>query len=536
MSGAKVKGSTRRPGRSALLGVALGACFAVGAGCGDGAVPPAETPASQKGAPVNTASMMARAGQPGASDPVGPKPTLAAPKVFEPPSPTVAKAPNGLAVWVVERATLPLVSVTLTIPSGSGADPIGKAGLAHITADMLDEGAGTRSAVELSSAISDLGATVSIGVTADGSYATLTVLKKNFAPAFGLLSDIVARPRLDAKEWKRVSDLWRNALRKRADDPSAVSRVASGAALYGLDHPYGHPPEGLLRGADAIDLGAVKAFYKAQWRPDQATLVVAGDVTKDEMMQAVTSSLGGWKAPAGAAKAAVPPAFPEKRAAPRLVLVDRPDAPQSVIAVVREGVAASDPKAPQLDLINMAIGGSFTSRLNQSLREDHGWSYGARSVFTEARGRGAFIARAAVHTDATGPALKEMLTILSKVSTSGLTEEELVKVRAQDRGDLVQQYESVSGISRRLATLAMLGLPTTFDADASRARQQATLAGLSELAAAVSPQRGTVVVVGPKVQVMPQLAALGLGDPELWDAEGAPVGAAPAAKDAKKGK
>jgi zinc protease len=457
------------------------------------------------------------------ADALGPKPALATPKSFDPPAPEMLKAPNGMTVWLLERHSLPIVSAMLVIPSGSSSDPKGKAGLAFITADMLDEGAGARSAVELSSAVNDLGATLSTGASLDGSFVSLTVLKKNFGAAFAIFGDVTARPRFAPDEWKRVSELWRNDLSKRPQEPIEVARVVMASALYGRDAPYGHVPDGFVETAAAIDLDAVKAFYAESWRPDRATLAVAGDLTKDELMSAIGSALGGWKAPPEPPKGA-PPAPAETRSdRPRLVLVDRPDAPQSVVAVIGAGVRASDPRAPLLDMINDALGGSFTSRLNQNLREDHGWTYGAGSSFTETRGLGSFVARAAVVTEATGPALKEMLGELEKMASAGMTPEEIEKVRAQDRAELVQAYETVNGISRRLGTLAILGLPPSFDAAASRARQRATPADLAALTASVDPKKATIVVVGPRAAASAQLAPLALGEPQLWDPEGRPV-------------
>ncbi|WP_437817445.1 insulinase family protein [Sorangium sp. So ce1078] len=502
---------------------AMIALVAAAVGCEPKA--PAQSPARAE-APRPTPP--ATAAQP--ADPIGPKPELPKPQPFTPPAPVVLDGPNGAKVWLLERHTLPIVSVSVAVASGSADDPKGAAGLAHITADMLDEGAGQRSAVELSSAINDLGATVSVGARADGSVATLSVLKKNFGKAFSLLADVVARPRFEAKEWKRVSELWQNDLRKRGDDPTRVSALVSTAALYGPGTPYGHPVEGLLADARSIGLPAVKAFYKAAWRPDRAVITVVGDITRDEVMQAISRDLGTWSAkgaPAGAAPAAKgAPAAPAVAPAwkpPRLVLVDRPGAPQSVIAVVREGVAASDPRRPLLQLINTALGGSFTSRLNQNLREDHGWSYGAASAFSETKQQGAFVARASVVTEATGPALKEMLAELAKMADSGLTRDELAKVQAHDRADLVSAYETVNRTALRLGTLARLQLPETFDGAASQARQQATLAGLAELARAVDPKGATIVVVGPRQEILPQLQAIGLGEPEAWDVEGQPI-------------
>jgi predicted Zn-dependent peptidase len=487
--------------------VALAAFAAALAGCEDQAnTPPPAVPT----APAPTAA---------ANDPLGPKPELPAAKPFDPPAPVVFKVANGMNVWLFERHTLPVVSVSVTISSGAASDPKDLAGLAHLTADMLDEGAGKRNAVELSTAINDLGATLSTGATADGSVVALSVLKKNFAPAFSIMSDVVARPRFEAKEFKRVSDLWKGELKKRADDPMSVARVVSHAVLYGEGTPYGHPSDGLLATAPKVDLAAVKAFYGKSWRPDRATLVAAGDLSKDELAKAIDAAFGSWKAPATPPPPA--PALTGVRAErPRLVVVDRSDAPQSVITVVREGVAASDPKAPLLDLINTALGGSFTSRLNQNLREDHGWTYGARSGFAETRGQGWFSASAAVVTEQTGPSLKEMLGELGKMADSGLTEEEFGKVKAQDRADLVQTYETVNGVSARLGALAMLSLPPDFDAQASRARQAATPQQLAALDRAVDAKGATIVVVGPAATVVPQLAKIGLANPEFWDPEG----------------
>jgi zinc protease len=493
-----------RPRVALVIGV-IGA-----AACGDGAVPPAVTTPP----PVATSAAQA--------DPLGPRPEIAPSKPFEPPAPQVFKTANGITIWLLERHALPLVSVMLIVPSGSAADPKDLPGLAYVTADMLDEGAGKRNAVEVSTGITDLGAQLSTSASRDGSAVALSVLKKNFRPAFEILSDVAARPRFDAKEWKRVSDLWKGALKKRADDPASVARVVSHAVVYGPDTPYGHPSEGLVAAAPKVDLAKVKAFHASHWRPDRTTMVVVGDVTKAELVQAVDGSLASWKAPPAPAPA--PVVAPGVRSgAPRVVLVDRKDAPQSVITVIRDGVAAGDPRAPLLDLVNGALGGSFTSRLNQNLREDHNWTYGASSSFVELRGQGVFFAKAAVVTEATGPALKEMLGELSKMAASGLTDEEFTKVKAQDRAELVQSYEAVGGIAGRLGSLAILGLPPGYDAQASQARQRASVGELAKLAAAVDPKTATVVVVGPAAAVTPQLSAIGLEVTEVWDPEGFPL-------------
>jgi predicted Zn-dependent peptidase len=494
-------------------------------GCEENLPPPVLPPTPP---PVVTAPVTPP--PPAAPDALGPKPLLAPARPFEPPAPQVFTTANGMSVWLLERHGLPLVAVMVAIPTGSAADPKGEQGLAWITSNMLDEGAGARTAVQISTAIDDLGGSLTTGTSADGSFASLSVLKKNFGAAFKIFSDVVARPKLDAKEWKRVSDLWKNDLKKRASDADDVARVVAPATLFGSDAPYGHPPDGRTATAAKINLATVKSFYSSAWRPDQATLVVAGDITKDEVLAAVADgALQGWKAPKTAKLEPIVPA-PPPAGSLRVVLVDRPsDAAQAVITVIREGVSAADAKAPLLDLVNTALGGGFTSRLNQNLREEHGWTYGAGSRFSETRGTGSFTARASVVTEATGPALEQMLLELSKMAASGLSDDEVAKVLAQDRADLVQGYEGVGGIAGRLAKLSMLGLPPEFDAAASRARQQATRARLAELATSVDPKATTIVIVGPRAAVLPQLAKIKLPNgqplpaPESWDAEGYPI-------------
>jgi zinc protease len=468
------------------------------------------------------------------TDPLGEKPDVGPPKAFTPPAPVVFKTPRGITVWLVERSSLPLVSVAVVVEAGSAQDPNGKAGLASLTADMLDEGAGKRSALDLSTAINDLGASLSTGAATDGSYASLTVLKKNFGPAFSILADVVARPAMSPDEFKRVSDLWKNRLKKRADDPMSVSSVVSAAALYGPSTSYGHPTGGLIAEADGVGLDDVRAFYAGAWRPEHMTVVASGAISRAELEQAIETELGGWEARG----AAIPVTLREdpEWIPPRLVIVDRPGAPQSVIAVLRRGVAATDPEAPLLDLVNNALGGSFTSRLNQNLREEKNWTYGARSGFSETRGRGSFVARTAVETPVTGLALKEILRELEAISKESISVDELDKVKAQDRADLVETYGTLGGIAGRLSTLARLSLPPDFDEQASQIRQGGTLQVLRPLSKQYfEPSDATIVIVGPRAGFQPeggepavtgveqQLQEAGFPAPSYWNTEGSPT-------------
>jgi len=248
----------------------LAGAAAVIAGCG-GEPPAAPAPK----APVARATPSASAAPAPPGDPLGPKPDVLAPPPFTPPSPVVFQA-AGMTVWHLERHALPVVAIAVAVPSGSSADPLGEEGLAFATAGMLDEGAGKLGAIELAQAVDMLGASLTTGATQDMSYAELFVLKRNLAQGLPLLADVVARPKLDDREWRRVHDLWTNDLRARTKDPQAVSGVVTMASLFGPDAPYGHPVSGTLASAKKIDLAAVKRFYASTWRPERSVVVAVG--------------------------------------------------------------------------------------------------------------------------------------------------------------------------------------------------------------------------------------------------------------------
>jgi zinc protease len=290
--------------------------------------------------------------------------------------------------------------------------------------------------------------------------------------------------------------------------------------LFGPDHPYGHAWDGAPQSAKAVTLEDVKRFYATAWRPDHATLVCAGDLTVQELTPLMNAAFGSWKAPGRPVPDPVVPPAP-KGPWPRLVLVDRAEAPQAVIAVVKPGIAASSAETPALWRVNDAIGGSFTSRLNQDLREAHGYTYGARSRYSVSRGPGQVVSWANVVTDKTGDALAAMLADLRQFAEGGLLPDEVLRTRSQARADLVGVYESVQAIAGHLAGDASLGLAPDYEAKASEARDAADKPLLDRLAKQFyDPSDGIIVVVGPRGRVQPMIDKIGLPPAELRDAEG----------------
>jgi predicted Zn-dependent peptidase len=433
-----------------------------------------------------------------------------------------------MTIWLLERHDVPMVSCDLTVPAGASSDPQGKGGLAYATSRMLFEGAGKRGSIELAQAVDQLGASITTDANADASFVSLTVLRRNLEAAFAIFGDVVARPRFDPAEYKRTKDLWLNELAERQKDPDATARVVYRAVLFGPDNPYGHAWDGTVGSARSIQIDEVKRFYAAAWRPDRATLVCVGDLTDKDLTPIAASAFGSWKAPNTPAPAPVAPMAPAGPW-PRLVLVDRPDAPQAVIAALRPGLAASDPKEPALWRVNDAIGGSFTSRLNQDLREKHGYTYGARSRFSISRGVGQVVSWANVVTAKTGDALQAMLADLGAFADGGMTEDEVDRTRSQARGELVGTYQSDEGIAGHLAADASLGLPVDWAARSATMRDEATKPALDALAKEFyDPKTAIVVVVGPRATLEPMLAGAGLPPAQMVDADGRPVASAKA--------
>ncbi len=497
----------------AVAALIAGSSFALGC-----ETPPPAVPAPP---PVTTVAKAPPPAPPPA-DPLGARPVPDRPPPYVPPVPVVRTLKNGMTVWLLERHSLPLVSVTLVVPGGAAVDPSGKEGLSWITANMLDEGAGKRGALDLARHFESLGAQVKTGAVSDYSFAQLTVLKRNLPAVLPAYVDVLAAPTFSQADFSRVKDIWRNDLTARRADPQELAKVASVVLHYGPTHPYGHATEGSPKSAQGITLDDVKSAYKRGFRADTATLVVAGDVSPADLERLIEPALARFPAaPAGEREKPklVAPAAPEAKKR-RVVIVDRPDAPQSVVALLLPSLSGGDLEAPVLSRVNIALGGSFTSRLNQDLREERGITYGASSRLSFARGPGLFVAQAAVQSDKTGDAVGALLADVAAYAKDGPTEDETEKTRLVARADQVEAFESVSSAASRLARLAGIGLAADHDARSAKVRDEAGRAKLAEIAKKwLDPKEGTILVVGPKSSVLPQLEKLGLGPIEVGTVE-----------------
>ena len=454
---------------------------------------------------------------PSEPDILGSAPVLSAAQAFTPPTPTSSKLMNGSELRFLEVHRVPMVSVTLALQAGAWNDPRGKEGLSYFTAQMLDEGAGKYGGSALAAAFESLGTSLHIEVDVDAAYFSLTVLAENLAPAVALLADVVERPRFAAPDFKRAHGLWLDELRARADEADSVARVVMRKVTLNGGR-NAHPWSGTLAGAAKVTLPDVRRHYVEQYRSYNAHFAVAGDISSIELTRILDASFGKWAHPSPTVGYGTGTG---RGRPPRLVVVDRPGAPQAVVGFARYGLSARDKDMPGVMRANIALGGSFTSRLNLDLREKHGWSYGARSALSVSSSPGVMVAWAAVQTDATIDSSKALLADVTEFAQSGLNDEEVSKTLATMNAEFVRSYSTVDAMSARLAQHEILGKPLDADANLLHAATSLDRAALSALAKRYfATDEGTFVIVGPLEKFKARLSELNLGEPELRDAEG----------------
>ena len=436
--------------------------------------------------------------------PLGPAPALKLPAIQK------QLLSNGLAVWIVEHHEVPLAQINLIVRSGSAADPIGKYGVGSLTAAMLDEGAGTRSSLDLADAIEFLGANLSTASSFDASSIRMSVPVSKLAEALPLMSDVALRPSFPVSELDRLRKERLTGLLQARDNAGALIQLAFPRIVFGPTHRYGTSANGLPATIEALTVDDLKTFYRSHFRPDNATLLVVGDLAPATALPMLEKAFGNWKADGMAPLVADVPNAPQltKR---QVYLVDKPEAAQSQIRIGWVGVSRSTPDYAVLEVLNTVLGGSFTSRLNQNLREKNGYAYGASSGFDMRLSAGPFLAAAGVQTDKTADALKEFFNELNGILTP-VPPDELAKARNYVALGFPGEFETTSDMARKLEELVIYNLPDTTFSDFVPSVTAVTAADLQRAAARfVQPERMAVVVVGDLKLIEGPIRALNLG-------------------------
>jgi zinc protease len=431
------------------------------------------------------------------------------------------RLPNGLTVIHHHNPGLPLVAAELVLKSGGDANPDDRPGLAGFTAQMLTEGTATRSAPRIADEIAQLGAFLGSGSTGDASTVSLQALRSTFPQALDVLADVVQHPAFPTAEIERQRAARLGELAQQRDDPALVAAVASNAALYGPRHPYGYGQLGTEGAIRATTRDDVARFWQRHYVPAGAALVVSGDIPLDELRALATARFGAWPRAEGAP--AVPGDPVPTRA--RLVVVDKPGAPQTALRLGLPGPPRKTPDYPALQVMNAALGGLFSSRINLNLRETKGWSYGMFSGFRYHRTPGTFAVAGSVRTDVTGASVAEIVKEVRAIGNRALPAAELAGARDAQVYSLPGQFDTNSAIGASLAETFVFDLPPDYWRKLPDQLRQVTAPQVLGAARTwLRPEHLIVTAVGDRAQIAPQFKTLGLGQPEIRDAEGQVAG------------
>lgn len=439
-------------------------------------------------------------------------PALGPEPVFGFPSIRKQTLASGLQVWTVEHTTVPLVTFLLLVRAGAVADPVERPGLAALTGDLVDEGAGERSAIEIQEALARIGAQLDTDVGADATTFTITTLSRCADAAVDILADLARRPLFQPVEFERVRERRRNRLLQLRDMPPALADRAFLSLIY-PDHPYGHLAVGTEASLRDMTLDEVVAFHRRAYVLSQATLIVVGDIRQEALVESVARAFGSPEEPADASivdAAALPnPASPRER----FVLLNRPDAAQSELRIGQVATSRNSPDYHALLVLNMVLGGQFVSRLNMNLRERKGYTYSARTSFDFRRGPGPFLLQVSVQTDVTPEAIRESLAELVAIrGERPPTPDELETARAALTRGYPRSFETAGQIARGIAQLALYDLPDDYFSEfAPSVRRVDAEAVLHAAWHHLDPDRLLTVIVGDRERVSPALDRAGLG-------------------------
>lgn len=474
--------------------------------------------ASLASAPVML-SAQAVVAQPASTTP----PKLTAPKPLTLPQITERVLPNGLKLVIVEQHEIPVVDASLVIRTGAEADPKGKAGLATLTANLLDEGAGARDALDLAEQIGFLAIGLRTSAAFEQSTIAMHSTKATLDSAMGLMADVLLRPTFAEKEFLRLKSERSTGLLQEQDRGPAMADRAFASLVYGEAHPYGQSTIGTKESTESLTRDDVQAFWNTWYRPNNATLVIVGDLSVAEAEALARRVFGAWARGTLPALAAKPAPASAGGKATTIYIVDKPKASQSSFRLGGLGVARSTPDYYPLMVVNTALGGSFTSRLNNTLREKKGYTYGAGSSFTMRKEAGPFRANAEVVSAKTDSALIEFMREL-KAIRDPLPADELAKAKRYLQLGYAENFESTGDIAAQLSQLIPYGLPLTTLGAFNAGIGAVTVQSAQRVATKyLDPTKMTIVITGDRATIEPTLKATGIAPVEVRDARGRPV-------------
>jgi zinc protease len=388
-------------------------------------------------------------------------PVTGAPPDPRVPRPERAMLENGLRVLSLPRRGVPQVVLKAVLPAGAAADPPGHPGTASLVGQLLTEGTGSLDATELNERLDGLGASIHAAVGPDYVEVEAVLLAETLAEGIELFAEVLARPAFPERETERIRAESLDALLSRADEPAVVADDRVALEVFGAHHPYGRPTPGTREGISSVPRDALAAFHAARYRPAGSFLVAAGDFDAGELVALLRERLGGWRGEAAPRWMPAPPGAPERSGG--VVVVPRGEASQSEIRVGGIGLPRSSPRWFTAGVANFVLGGStITGRLGSNLREDKGWTYGARSGFHAGLHAGAWIADTAVDVEVTADAVAEIVAEARRMATEPVSDDELHRARDALVLSLPRAFETPASVAARFVTVEAFGLPADY--------------------------------------------------------------------------
>ena len=432
---------------------------------------------------------------------------------FSVPTPATAQLDNGLTLVVSEERGVPMVSARLVVGTGSDANPLDRPGLASLMAGMLDEGTASRSALEIADEVAGLGASLGTSSSMDAVTISARSLAQNFAATLELMADVALRPSFPDQEVERQRASRSAQIVQQRESPGGVAGEVMASVLYGDGHPYGHTELGTPESVAAMTRDDLVGFWEGNFVPGNAALVVAGDISMDELRSLAEDAFGTWDG----STAPRPTLGVPQSTDGRVVIADMPDSAQTMLVVAKVGVSRSTADYEALTVMNTALGGSFSSRINMNLREEHGYTYGASSVFTFRKGPGPFYVVSAVRTDVTAPAVQEIFLELREAVSRPIAGEELQRAVDSLVLSLPGSFETSAGVANRYADVHLYGLGLDYYRGyAARIREIDADAVQVVAERYLEPEDMVVIAVGDRAQIEEGLTALDLAPLEVF--------------------
>ena len=437
------------------------------------------------------------------------RPTPGPAREYHFPAFTKSTLPNGITVIVARVTKLPLVSVATLVGSTALADGPGKEGLAELTAQALREGTDQRNGVRLALDLEKLGTSLETGADWDSTVASMTVLRANLDRAFEIFAETLTSPAFRAEDIDRLKAERLAERMQLLDEPRGLAEESFSRFLYAGDARYASPMSGSSKSVQAITREDVQSLYRRNYSPSSTTVIFAGDITEDEAVKLVASTLGGWKGEPGIAQVKADRAARTTRA---IEIVTKPDAAQSELRLGHIGVPRTHPDYFNIVVMNAVLGGLFSSRINLNLREEHGYTYGASSYFDWRRQSGPFVISTAVQSEVTAAAISETLKEIDSMRAKEIGHDELTLATSYLEGVFPIRYETNAAIASALANMVTFGLPENYFDNYRSNISSVTTQGVLEAAKKhVRPEELQIVVVGNADVVREPVEALGFG-------------------------